>query len=199
MNAGGGRTVHAVEWRIGGVVVVYQPDLPRLHRLVQRLAELVDEVVLINNGATALGSSVSWSSKVCIVHPGCNIGVAAALNLGVEHLEQRNCSHAWSFDQDSLPALDALDRLCSAWQAAPHASSLVALAPQIQNHTTAQPLPFLIIDENGRVGTKCLHVPTEVGAAITSGLLFRIDAWRSLGGALEPLFIDHVDTEWCWR
>ena len=186
------------EWRVGGIVVVYKPDLLCLQRLVKRLAEVVDEVVLINNDAALLDTS-AWPDNIRILHSGRNLGVATALNLGVQHLAQRNCSHAWSFDQDSLPAADALERLRIAWQATAQPSSVAALAPQIQEYTTAHPLPFLIVDSNGDLHAKYLNAPAEVGVAITSGFFFRIDVWRALGGALEPLFIDHVDTEWCWR
>lgn len=193
-----GKEVHDLRWQVGAIIVVFHPDMDRLHCLVQRLAGLVVEIVLINNGTTPLHVT-GWPNNILIRHARRNLGVAAALNLGVRLLARRHCTHAWSFDQDSLPAVDALEKLQSAWIAAPQASFVAAVAPRTQEYETARILPFLLSDEQGTVQGKVLHNPQEISAAITSGLLFRVDVWRALGGALEPLFIDHVDTEWCWR
>ena len=190
--------MHDSRWQVGAIIVVFHPDMERLHCLVQRLARLVGEIVLINNGTTPL-RVMAWPSNIRIRHARRNLGVAAALNMGVRLLARRHYTHAWSFDQDSLPASDALEKLQSAWLAAPQASFVAAVAPGIQEYETDRILPFLLSDEQGAVQGKLLYSPQEISAAITSGLLFRIDVWRALGGALEPLFIDHVDTEWCWR
>ena len=185
-------------YKIGAVVVVFNPNMEKLISLVQRLVGLVDDVVVINNGFP-LSDILGFPSSIWVLHSGQNIGVAAALNLGVRYLQQKHCSHAWSFDQDSLPGLCTLDELLLAWQAAPYAETVAAVAPGIQQHQTALPLPFLVEDAHGKLQVKTLHRTEEIVAAITSGMLFRIDVWCTLGGALEPLFIDHVDTEWCYR
>ena len=188
---------------VGAVVVVYYPDMPRLRQLVQRLASLVGCVVLVNNGADVLattdfspfGDGPAQGTQLNVLNCGRNLGVAAALNQGVRCLEEWGCTLAWSFDQDSLPAADALAVLMNAWQCA----SLVALAPAVHEEARDQPLPFLVLGEAGLACAQIVSGAQEVAAAITSGLLFRIDAWQAVGGALEPLFIDHVDTEWCCR
>ena len=188
---------------VGAIVVVYQPDMLHLRQLVQRLAGLVGDIVLVNNGVGALAASDftpafqehASTATLGILNLGSNFGVAAALNRGVSYLETRRCTLAWSFDQDSLPAADALAQLLSAWED----TSVAALAPAIHPQGKAQPLPFLVTDAAQAVRAQAVSAPQEVVAAITSGLLFRIDLWQNVGGALEPLFIDHVDTEWCCR
>lgn len=188
---------------MGAIVVVYQPDMHRLRELVALLVGLTGDVVLANNGADVLAASDFFcalseqakTARLGILNLGSNLGVAAALNWGVCYLKERNCTWAWSFDQDSLPAPDALAALLNAWPSA----SFAALAPGIWEEGRGQPLPFLTTDAAGVVRLQAIPRPQEVVAAITSGLLFRIDAWQAVGGALEPLFIDHVDTEWCCR
>lgn len=185
-------------FKIGAIVVVFNPNVDSLTRLVRRLVDLVEDVVVVNNGSP-LPEILGFTNSIWVIRPGQNIGVAAALNLGVQYLQQKRCSHAWSFDQDSLPDLCSLNELLLAWQMAPHAETVAAVAPGVLQYQTALPLPFLVENAQGKLQIKTLHTTEEIVAAITSGMLFRIDVWCTLGGALEPLFIDHVDTEWCYR
>ncbi len=121
---------------MGAIVVVYQPDMLHLRQLVQRLAGLVGDIVLVNNGVGALAASDftpafqehASTATLGILNLGSNFGVAAALNRGVSYLETRRCTLAWSFDQDSLPAADALAQLLSAWED----TSVAALAPAMR-------------------------------------------------------------------
>ena len=188
---------------VGAVVVVYQPDMDRLQQLVVRLSTQVAAVALVNNGSVSsirVDSFVAFDSpeaaRIKVLNPGQNLGVAAALNQGIRCLEARGCTLAWSFDQDSLPDANALDMLLGVW---PHDAHVAALAPAICQQGRARPLPYLLTDAAGAVRAQTLDAAQEIAAAITSGLLVRIDVWQAVGGALETLFIDHVDTEWCNR
>lgn len=184
-------------WRVGAVVVVYHPDLPRLTQLIHRLDKLVSHIVVVDNSEG--GGYLGLPRCVQVIHPSENLGVAAALNLGVSALKDCDCTHVWSFDQDSLPEQGALEQFHQAWLTASSSSKIAALVPEIYDDRTQRSIPFLIEDSNGKVRRVNIDKTEIVTAAITSGMLFRIDAWNALGGALEPLFIDHVDTEWCYR
>ena len=189
--------------RVGAVVVVFHPNMEHLQELVRHLAERVSVVVLVNNGTRPIKRAgilpFGPLDNVGVIDLGGNLGIAAALNRGVDYLHERNCSHAWSFDQDSMPGPNALPSLLAVWSSAPMAASIAAAAPAIHAHNKGRALPFLVVTEQDRVQVKNAAQSQEVAVAITSGLLVRIDVWQLLGGALEPLFIDHVDTEWCLR
>lgn len=192
---------------VGAVVIAYQQDISLLSRLVQRLLFLkLGAVVIVNNGDGSLAvddllphrasSRDALSGAVHVLSPGLNLGVAGGLNLGVRQLEQLGCSLAWSFDQDSLPDPGALTMLLDEWSRNPE---VAALAPNAFVQGRAAPLPFLLSNPAGAISATILTEPGDVVAAITSGFLCRVDAWNAVGGAFEPLFIDHVDTDLCFR
>ena len=188
--------------RVGAIVVVFEPDLHSLRELVQQLATLVCEIVLVNNGAEPITEAIfsralqdRLDSRLGTLNLGDNHGVGFALNRGVSYLAERHCNLAWSFDQDSMPSFDALAALVAAMDD----PDLAAVVPVVYQEGSDHPMPFLVVDAKGCIRVRAVNNLGEVAAAITSGMLVRIDTWHTVGGALEPFFIDHVDTEWCFR
>lgn len=190
---------------VGVIVVTYQPDLAALHRLLQALPSAIVATVVVHNGG--------WDDDACyrrfvscVQHPrrqwvqmSGNAGIAAALNRGIAELTTLGCTHAWTFDQDSCPRPETLDILWAAWQAAGRQMPVAAVVPAIHDQGTGNTLPFLLEYPSGVLEATPIHQTQPVAAAITSGMLLDVAVWQTSGGAREDWFIDHVDTEWCFR
>lgn len=175
-------------------VVAYEPD-DRLVRLVGSLLDQYVSVLVVDNGSLAsnhiLDACEALGAEVDRV--GDNIGIAAALNRGL----QRAPDHGWllTFDQDS-----SIDEQ--------YVASIVS-SPALERQGTAMVAPKIVDRGDGTVLQGQERAPgrvVEVMRAITSGALCSVTALRSVGGFRDDLFIDDVDfdvsarlTERGWR
>lgn len=145
---------------------------------------------------TALGDDMAY------IPLGQNLGIAAALNRGIEYAGQLRLDLVFTFDQDSRYSVPLLEGLMEAF---------TRLRPSCPDGLAVGPLPrhkdsgasYLRRRDRLRLGTLALFGsrPTllRVGELITSGLLSDMATYRRVGLYREDLFIDFVDYEWCWR
>lgn len=184
-NLSGSRSTQGA--RTCAIVVTYQPD----DALAQRLARLraqVDHVVIVDNGSDArlleraLGPARD-DSGVTLLANGANLGIAAALNRGLQWAAEREFGFVLTMDQDSMLEPDALRALHAVYaQGAEGPIGLVASAyfphvPMANGVPSARP----------------------VTATITSGNLLPLSVVAAVGGFDDSLFIDWVDIEYCLR
>lgn len=191
--------------RVGVLVITYFPDYKKLARLLSALRNDVQSILVFSNGADAsahksFSRSYSHDPAFIFYEASHNLGVAAALNQGIDYFGRNGYSYCWTFDQDSLPDKDAFKYLLKAIGAKNDPTgSIAAVVPSVFNRCETSPVPFLVQKTNGQIGIKKVEELGEVMAGITSGMLIDISIWQSTGGARENLFIDYVDTEWCFR
>jgi len=111
-------------------------------------------------------------------------------------------------DQDSIPATDMVQKLMS------------AMLKSRGNVTSAIPIAAGPLSVDARTGRKSCFIyerniwpakwhsgpnmfaddfSLEVSLLISSGTLIDLSALKNIGGMRSNYFIDHVDTEWCFR
>jgi rhamnosyltransferase len=186
-----------------GVVVTFHPDSEFEHRL-RAIAQETPLVVVIDNSENV---AVQERLAVICVSLGAefipnpsNLGMAAALNHAFARMADRGFRFCIAFDQDSVPAPGFAAALHAVrlnfseaavvganWQdeATPGSS-----ASHLRPHPRC-PVLFSRIRPLENLG--------EVTCVITSGSLFELEIWRTLGGFDEALFLDLVDTDYCLR
>lgn len=146
--------------RVLGIVVTYFPDRPA-DQIVERFKNDVDAVMVIDNTNN-------------------NIGIAAALNLGLNRAISEGFDWLLTMDQDSVFEEGALKELKN-----------VAFSTK-ENVGIVSPFHFI------KRSVKSSSVE-EVPFTMTSGNLLRVSAARVAGPFEEKLFIDSVDNEYCLR
>ncbi len=181
--------------RIVAVLASYRPDLAVLETNLAALLPQVDGLVLVDDGSppedlAALARLVPAPHRFLPLHR--NEGLAHAQNAGIAEARALGADAVLLMDQDSRPApgmvaalsaalaLRAADRpaVIGAGYDEPHRGADAALpAPQ---RTDAGDAP-------------------EMEAVIASGSLIPLPAFEAVGPFDEGLFIDFVDTEWCFR
>lgn len=202
---------------VGACVVAWQPGQALL-TLLHLLLEQLEQVVLVDNGGAAAllanalsampgepGLSHAQRARLQLLSPGRNLGVAAAHNLGLQHLFAQGCRQVVLFDQDSLPAADMLQRLVEAQQGLLAAGlTVAAVGPRHHAAQDGEPAPFVRL-ARGRVQL-VQRADAELSLAacrcdflITSGCLIDKAVVERVGLLDESLFIDNVDIEWCYR
>ena len=184
------------------IIVTYGPSLTVLQRLVERVRERADWIIVVDNGSPA--EVVRWLSAhipLAIRLPD-NRGLATAQNLGVERARALGASHVIFFDQDSSPEASMLNILVATWkQLQAHGEQVAVVAPQVIDRRRKESLPLFRIERwrlrrircSDRIGILPIHT------AIASGSLIPLTALDVVGPFRDALFIDLVDIDWCLR
>lgn len=191
--------------RIASVMVTYNPPAGLAQRIEAALRQ-TDFMVVCDNGSAQPPCldelPGELRERISLLQQSRNIGIAAALNLGLTYAEKQGATQALLLDHDSTLA----DQMVTAMvQADPGNQGPVALrVPQIRYALPeiACRWPYTRPGQRFRfhfVYARSLSQPSCVDLAIGSGMLLDLAAWRQLGGFDEGLFIDLVDTEFCLR
>lgn len=171
---------------ICAVVVTYYPDQGFPDRL-SRIRPQVGSTVVIDNGSDADTFSQVQSAQanagVAVIRNSSNLGVAAALNQGVQWAQAKGYAWVLLFDQDTISWPTTVEKLIKAYQEFPDKQRLAILGC---NRFLKSPAPGASWWAAGKT-------------VITSGTLLSLDAARTIGPFRNEFFIDCVDFEFCLR
>ena len=191
--------------RVWAVVVTYRPDIEVLRALLDELVAQTDGVVVVDN--TSLEDRRVDAAKrpgVIIERQGRNLGVAAALNIGIRRAAAAGADHVLLSDQDSLPAPGMIEGLVEALEVLQaRGVPVAAVGPLYTDLHTGSTRGFKGVRPGRWFPADLLPAGAthEVRALtlITSGTLLPLSAFDAVGPMREDLFIDRVDSEWCLR
>jgi len=182
---------------ICAVVVSYQPTA-EITANVSALLDQVDEIAVVDNGSGAAAKELldrlTDCPKVRVIYNHDNLGIAAALNIGVKHAKA--AGHEWvaTFDQDSKVTPGMIKTMLQAYDAYPEKEKVAGLSPRYKNQSTGQ-----IATSRKEYSGRDILPYAEVLVVMTSGNLLKANVFDAVGYFNEALFIDHVDTEFCLR
>ncbi|WP_063548348.1 glycosyltransferase family 2 protein [Burkholderia territorii] len=185
---------------IGIVIVFYHPDEGCIIR-ANRLARYGRCVVVDNSEQRQTPSGLGLDRGVHYIANGSNLGIATALNQGVDFVMANGCDCALLFDQDSQPGEGLLVELPAALSRELEAGRRVAvIGPAYEDARLGGVAPFVrfsfpSLERVPALGNRLL----AVDFLITSGSCINLRAWGEIGPMDESLFIDFVDVEWCVR
>lgn len=200
----------APEDRVAAIVVAFRPAPDALRRLISALASQVEAIFVIDNtpvgerGARVALDAFSESPVTTLLETGENLGIAAALNIGIRLAMERGFDYLLLSDQDSEPAPDMVVHLLDvAGQLVKQGVRLGAIGPAYLDRVTGSTFGFQVHPE-GSLFYRTLPGDqadpwVEVVTSITSGSLVPCSAITDIGLMREDYFIDYVDTEWCHR
>lgn len=184
------------------VIIVYQPCIAVLAKLVLSILPQVEQTCLVLNQAPPdllhqLQECGVSTASIATIHMPCNVGVATAQNAGIRYAIQEKFHRILLLDQDSFPASDMVFELGSALTEAPLAA---AVGPCYVDPRQDNPSPFLRC-EGLRLRRLCRDdgpvVPVDY--LISSGCLISLAALSQIGEMRDDLFIDYIDIEWGLR
>ena len=175
------------------VVVTYFPDSGFPERL-RRISEQAEKVILVDNCTTgeacsAIDIALHGKPNIELIKNSENLGVATALNQGVKKAFEYGFLWIVTFDQDSVPQPNMVEKMLETWETYPELQKLMVAGPQTIFPNCS---PISAIMEGDKTWEEVAHV-------ITSGSLISKKAFESVGYFLDSLFIDYVDIEYCLR
>jgi rhamnosyltransferase len=196
---------------ITAIIVSFNPQADKFVPLLERLLDQLDHVIVVDNSPkdsdAALEQILQASlplERVSLCRIGDNLGIAAALNIGIGSALDEGADFILLSDQDSLPANDMVKNLKAAYDRLSATGVAVgAIGPTFTDQYTGYTYPFQA-DIPGRFfyghrAPTAEQPDVEALTLITSGTLIPASVLHDVGPMREDFFIDHVDIEWCHR
>jgi rhamnosyltransferase len=175
---------------IAAVVVSYIPSREVL-RNIENLVAQVGHVVIVDNTPSinpqTVISELEQQGGCTVIRNGKNLGVAAALNVGVQRAISRGCEWIVTFDQDSRIEDGYIDGLISAYVESSDPTRTGVVCPIYRDAQLGTIWPF----PRGSNEEPLMYM--------TSGALMKSETYQKLGPFEDQLFIDGVDTEYALR
>lgn len=195
--------------QLASITVTYHPDASILARQLRALPPETIKIIVDNDSGEEtranINSLIKEKSRIFFLPQSSNLGLAAALDLGVRSLPDiaPHCALILFLDQDSEPLPGAIERLCAALaELERFGKNPGAVGPQLQDVDTGLYHGFHQMTRWRwrRVFPKATeHQPIPIANLNGSGMLMRRAVYECLEGLDSDLFIDHVDTEWAFR
>lgn len=187
------------------VIVSYHPEPAAIASLVDAVASQVGAVAVVDNA-----SDGGWQAALALTlsaHGGallglsCNIGLAAAQNLGIDWARSHGYSHVLLLDQDSEPGEGMVASLLQALQVLAATNRVGAVGPRFHDQREDRDAPFVRIrfPLNRKLWCESATQHIACDFLISSGALIPLDVLDRVGPMDAGLFIDNVDLEWGFR
>ncbi len=201
------------ELRVCAIVITYHPR-SEFPRIVARIMPQVGALVIVDNGSDdsqlAMLREIAANPMVHLICNGENLGIAKALNLGVEKAAALGFAWVVLFDQDSCPNPDMVASLSAVRDSFPDPAHLAVIGSGYDDERESSGRRRAGRPRAGRRGAESDDAERDdaefggqswqdMESVITSGSLLSLAAFAAIGPFREEFFIDHVDTEYCLR
>lgn len=181
--------------KIFGIIVVYNPNINELYRMIQSLYNQVDYILIGNNSNYDVILDLDENEKLKIFNFGNNLGIAKAQSICMKWAFDNNADYILQMDQDSIPHEDLVSNLLSCYSVLCDNGYNVGVVGVVDYDKDLK--QELKLNDNFKsIGNYHVMFTDYI---ISSGTLISKNSYDSVGGMDDDLFIDLVDFEYCWR
>ncbi len=185
--------------RIGAIVVLYQPSFSLAKKVLQHISSQVEEICIIDNSPEPqykIADTFPTSHYIALKE---NRGIAAAQNIGIEYFNTQGFDYIIFCDQDTIMPPETVSRLLDTYIYLENKDYKVGsvCAVAIESHN-GKPYTYNISFIKDVPNTDNRHI-IQVIHTMSSMSLVKLELFEEVGKMDESLFIDGVDSEWCWR
>jgi len=197
--------------KVVAITVAYHPEAATFGMLLERLLVQVQLVIVVDNTpgdenqllVSMLAAQVD-RERCQLVRMKENMGIARAINIGLQDALAEGADFVLLSDQDSLPANGMVENLWRAFADMKDQGIKVgAVGPTFSDLNTALTFPFQVYLPGkffyGHKVSSEEEPHVEALSLITSGSLIPREVIEAVGPMREDFFIDSVDVEWCHR
>lgn len=187
------------------VTVTYHPVLSILRSQIEQLPHDALRILIDNASPEPLRAelrTLAAESGVLLIENETNLGLAEAINIGIEHALAAGCERVLFMDQDTEPGSDGVVMLCAAHERlAAFDPRQACMGPRMVDHATGLEHGFhkQHVWRWVRTWPAPGDPPVRCANLNGSGTLVPRAILEKLGGLESDFFIDHVDTEWSFR
>lgn len=172
------------------IIVIYHPDLKSF---IDKIKGIYGYTIILVDNSNKDIHSLFLQDNIIYKPLLKNHGIAYAQNIGIDEAINRNFDYIIFFDQDTNFSVEIIENLVN------HYKQLIT------SNGTACIMGAVIIDKgNEKVYDHRLNKIHEgefvqVDRIISSGMIIRSSLVSIAGKMNEEMFIDYVDSEFCWR
>ena len=184
--------------KTGALMVLYNPDVEAVEKAIVGLLPQVDLLCLVDNSSTSHEQHYGGRDNLHYIPLMENRGIAEAQNTGIRYLQEAGMDFVLFSDQDSLCDNGLVSALLKAYLTLEHDGHQIAtVGPVPVNKKTGKPdiTKQYIINDFEISGQRFL----QMHSIKSSFSLTRLSTFDTVGCFEKELFIDGVDSEWCWR
>lgn len=173
---------------IGIIVTVFNPSKDCIEYWKGLKPNNCKIIIVDNSPNSKLNNITSDIEYIPLLY---NSGIAHAQNTGIKKAQEIGCEYIIFFDQDSRFEPDLIENLKNEFNEISKVDNkIIALGPKLVDLATSEIYKGHNQDNENA---------TLKNSIISSGTFLISDILHVVGGMDERLFIDYVDTEWCWR
>lgn len=186
-----------VERKIDVIVVLYYPDSDKVCDVVRKLLNEGARVIIIENTPNFFNEKIvkCFGGRKGFIYLalGKNMGIAFAQNIGIDiSVSYSDTDYIIFLDQDSYIDNGFLDEMYSEYLKISNIEEKVGLvSPTLASEN------FCFEYKQNEIKKHCGY--SIVDKTSSSGSMISKSVISDVGGMEEKLFIDLVDSEWCWR
>lgn len=191
------------------IIVTFNPNLSKFKDCINAHMLAGSELIyVIDNGSENFEDLKGMlmfldSSVINLFGLKKNVGLATAINIGVNHCRSLKFKYVILFDQDSIPSANMTNKLViKAENLSKNGVKYAAIGPvHIDSRTQSEyPLSKFFGPFIKKIWPSAETSDTiEVDFIITSGTLIPLMVLDFVGGMRDNFFIDCIDIEWCLR
>ena len=179
--------------KIYAILVAYNPQDDELSLAVDRLKLQTDIVVVCNNSDYDVEFE---DEKVKVFNFRDNLGIAKAQSIGMKWAFENGADFIVQMDQDSIPDDKLVLNLIQCYDELSEKGYKIGLVgPQDFDKDTKELNKARL--KKGKNIEDTMYVSLE--HTLSSGSLVPKNIYKLVGGMDDELFIDAVDSEYCWR
>lgn len=170
-----------------GVIITYNPELKRLQNNINSIVEQVNNILIIDNNSSNIKEIENKfiNKKIKILKNKENIGIASALNKGLNYAQKNKYNYILTLDQDSISTNNMVKELRNGFR---KEKNIGIVSPSVFD-----------LNVKKYMTKKIEHRYEEVEWSITSGGLCKVKSLLKVNGFDEILFIDCVDLDICLK
>jgi len=177
-------------YSVCAIIVTYHPSVAMAANL-SKVLEQVQGLVVVDNGSTpeelATVRAACQQGNDHLIENGENLGIAEALNRGVQWATGQGFPWVIFLDQDSQMTDGFIEKMFAAWRRCSDRNRIAAIQPTYWNPETKEISSVYRAKDGGPV------------SSFTSGSLMPTWIFDKIGLFEPKYFIDFVDTEYCFR
>ena len=185
------------------VIVTYFPDTQAIENL-ERVSTLCDKVIVVDNTPTDIMIPIPQLPNITIRKSQGNVGLAAALNQGIQLAGQQGFENIFLFDQDSRPPDDFFKNMLSfKSRMDSQVNNCAVYVPNFYDRNSNTFAKFPVLRRFNLTHATCTDTASglhkDAILAITSGSLITCSRYKEIGPLRDDYFIDFIDNEYCLR
>jgi len=176
------------------IIITYHPQNAHLNNIVE-ISKIFKKIIVVDNTNAQSQpqqlDELRSISGIELITNGSNLGIARALNIGV----QRACDHGYpwvlTFDQDSQIEPSMIDGFSNVYSSLDEKEKIAVIGSNHIDLNSGQ--PYYAIPKNAKKSW------VKRKTVVTSGSLVSTETFKNIGPFCERFFIDSVDHEFCLR